>query len=288
LISKYLKRNSDKRSGLYKADLANIKYKRRQKEKHKYRKFTLEMQTKIEALLKEDYSPEQFVGFLSDVGEVVVSIERIYQHIWIDKAKGGTLYLGLRRQSRKYRKRGSAKDSRGTIKNRISIDKRPSIVEKKERFGDLEVDLIMGEHHQQAILTINYRVSGMLKMKKVESKQAKTVTKAINELLEEWIHYTNTITADNGKEFAGHQTVAEELNIDFYFAHPYHSWERGANENLNGLVRQYFKKGSSFKAITKERIQEVENKLNNRPRKRFEYKNPIFVMSQLLFNQKLH
>jgi IS30 family transposase len=104
VISRELKRNSDKRSGLYKADLANIKYKRRQKEKHKYRKFTLEMQTKIEALLKEYYSPEQVVGFLSDVGEAVVSIERIYQHIWIDKAKGGTLYLGLRRQGRKYRK----------------------------------------------------------------------------------------------------------------------------------------------------------------------------------------
>ena len=224
VISRGLKRNSDKRSGVYKADLANRKHKKRQKEKHKYRKFTFEMQTNVEILLKEDYSPEQVVGVLSNSGESVVSIERIYQHIWLDKAKGGTLYLCLRRQGRKYRKRGSVKDSRGIIKNRISIDKRPSVVDKKERFGDLEVDLIMGEHHQQAILTINDRASGMLKMTKVESKQAKTVTKAINELLEDWIPYINTITADNGKEFAGHQIVAEALNIDFYFAHPYHSW----------------------------------------------------------------
>ncbi len=119
------------------------------------------------------------------------------------------LHSHLRRKGRRYRKRGAAKDSRGIIKNRISIEQRSEIVEKRERFGDLEVDLILGKNHNQAILTINDRASGMLKMKKIQSKQATVVTKAINELLEDWKPYLHTITADNGKEFAGHQQVAD-------------------------------------------------------------------------------
>ena len=164
------------------------------------------------------------------------------------------------------------------------IDQRPEIVDKRERFGDLEVDLIIGKNHKQAILTINDRASGILKMKKVMSKESTVITTAMNTLLEDWIPYIKTITADNGKEFAGHEKVAEYLGIDYYFAHPYHSWERGSNENLNGLIRQYFPKGSDFSMISEERIKEVEFKLNTRPRKRFGYENPIFVMNQLLFN----
>ena len=218
---------------------------------------------------------------------MTVSVERIYQHIWTDKQSLGTLHTHLRRQGRKYRKRGSSKDSRGIIKDRISIEQRPEVVDQRKRFGDLEVDLIIGKNHNQAILTINDRASGILKMKKVISKESEVVTDAINELLEEWIPYINTITADNGKEFAGHKKVAKFLNVDYYFARPYHSWERGSNENLNGLIRQYFPKGSDFTKITKQRVKEVEKKLNTRPRKRFDYENPIFVMEKLLFNAKV-
>ena len=113
------------------------------------------------------------------------------------------------------------------------------------------------------------------------------VAEKIVELLGDWIPYINTITADNGKEFASHKFVAEQLNIDYFFARPYHSWERGSNENLNGLVRQYFPKASDFTQLTKQRIKEVENILNNRPRKRFNYETPIFVMEKLLFNSKV-
>ncbi|MEI6865916.1 IS30 family transposase [Flavicella sp.] len=124
-------------------------------------------------------------------------------------------------------------------------------------------------------------------MKKVVSKEAAFITTAINDLLEDWIPYLHTITADNGKEFAGHQKVAENLNVDYFFAHPYHSWERGSNENLNGLIRQYFPKGSDFRSITEQRIYEIETKINNRPRKRFGYETPIFVMNKLLFNEEV-
>lgn len=287
VVSRECKRNSDGRSGIYKHDLAQRKYLKRQKEKAKHIKFSSQIQQDIETLLRIDYSPEQVVGVLSKQGKMTVSVERIYQHIWADKQSSGTLYTHLRRQGRKYRKRGASKDSRGIIKDRISIEQRPYVVDQRKRFGDLEVDLIIGKNHNQAILTINDRASGVLKMRKVASKESEVVTDAINELLEGWIPYINTITADNGKEFAGHKNVAKFLNIDYYFARPYHSWERGSNENLNGLIRQYFPKGSDFTNITEQRIKEVEKILNTRPRKRFDYENPIFVMEKLLFNAEV-
>jgi IS30 family transposase len=287
VISRELKRNSDSRSGIYKDELANRKYAKRQKEKHKYRKFTQEMQKEVEYLLREDYSPEQVVGVFIKQGKPVVSTERIYQHIWDDKKASGTLYTHLRRQGRTYRKRGESKDNRGAIKNRISIEQRPLEVEDRKRFGDLEVDLIIGKNHEQAIVTINDRASGMLKMKKTPSKEAKVVQEIIIELLEDWVPYIFTMTSDNGKEFAEHQTVAEKAYIDYYFAHPYHSWERGSNENLNGLIRQYIPKKTDFKTLTNQYIKDIETKLNNRPRKRFNFESPIFEMEKLLFNQKV-
>jgi len=287
VICRELKRNSDKRNNVYRADLATKKYYKRQSEKPKNIRFTDEIKQRVETLLKEDFSPEQVVGVMNKLKEPCVSVERIYQHIWGNKKLKGNLHTHLRRQGRRYKKRGNVKDNRGIIKDRVSIDKRPGIVETRSRFGDLEVDLIIGKNHEQAILTINDRASGVLKMKKVKSKNATVVATAINELLEEWIPYIHTITADNGKEFAEHKFVAETLNIDYYFAQPYHPWERGSNENLNGLVRQYFKKGSDFTDLTNQQIREVETKLNSRPRKRFKYENPIFVMNKLLFNPKV-
>jgi len=286
-VYRELKRNSDKRSKEYRPDLAQRKSVKRHKEKPKKIKFTKAIQEEVENLLREDYSPEQIVGFLKKEGKSTVSIERIYQHIWKDKKNGGILYLHLRREGRKYNKRGSNQTSRGIIKGRIGIEKRPKIVEEKIRFGDLEVDLIIGKDHKQAIVTINDRASGMLKMQKLNSKKSEEVSRAIVSMLEDWKPYIKTITSDNGKEFANHQFITENIDISYYFATPYHSWERGANENLNGLVRQYFKKGSSFSWITNEDIKAVETKLNNRPRKRFNYETPIFVMNNLLFNKKL-
>ena len=127
------------------------------------------------------------------------------------------MHTPLRRQGRKYRKRGSSKDTRGIIKNRISIDQRHKIVENRSRFGDLEVDLIIGKNHNQAILTVNDRAPGMLKMKKVAAKEAIVDPTAINEILADWKPYLRTITADNTKEFAGHEQVAKNFEIDYFF-----------------------------------------------------------------------
>lgn len=252
VISREIHRNKDLRSGEYKPDLAQRKYLQRQDEKNKYIRFTDSIKSDVESLIKDDYSPEQIVGTLEKQGISCVSHERIYQHVWKDKKQKGLLYTHLRRQGRRYRKRGSNRDSRGIIRDRVSIEQRPLLVEKRERFGDLEVDLIIGEHHKEAIITINDRASGVLKMKKVASKESHIVAKAINDLLAEWIPYIHTITSDNGKEFAAHKMVASELHVDYYFAHPYHSWERGSNENLNGLIRQYIPKKTSFTNLTDE------------------------------------
>jgi IS30 family transposase len=241
------------------------------------------MQDRVETLLREDYSPEQVVGFLKQEGTACVSHERIYQHIWADKKRGGNLYKHLRTKGKRYRKRGAAKDKRGTICNKVSIEERPDIVEEKSRFGDLEIDTVIGKNHQGAIVTINDRATGMLKMKKIQKKEAALVKEAALELLQEWKPLIHTITSDNGKEFALHQDIAKELGIQFYFAHPYHSWERGANENLNGLIRQYIPKKTNFADISDQFIADIQDKPNNRPRKRLNFKSPNQTFLKVAF-----
>lgn len=286
-ISREIKRNKDLRGCSYKATTAQNKYRKRLLEKPKYTRFTDAIKENVEELLAEDLSPEQVVGRCKKLNKEVVSHETIYQHIWSDKKKGGELYMHLRRRGRKNKKRGSSRAGRGFIPDRIGIEKRPKVVDEKTRFGDLEVDTIIGKDHQGAIVTINSRATGMLKMKKVEKRTAELVSLTIEELLQDWKPFVETITADNGKEFAMHQKISESLDIDFYFANPYHSWERGANENLNGLIRQYLPKKTDFSTITDAEIQRVEDKLNNRPRKRLNFETPLEAMEKLLFNQEI-
>ena len=238
VISREIKRNSDGRSGLYKADLAQRKTNFRHQTKAKNCKFNQEMEACVLRYLKQDYSPEQIVGRAALEGVEMVSHECIYQYIWKDKRAGGKLYKHLRTKGQKYRKRAQSKDSRGLITNRIDISKRPEIVDKKERIGNLEIDLVIGKDHNGALITINDRATGLLFMGKIASKESKAVEAKTIVLLEEWKPFLHTITSDNGKEFAHHQQIAEKLEVDYFFAKPYHSWERGANENLNGLVRQ--------------------------------------------------
>jgi len=288
VIYNEISRNKDERSGQYKADLAEKKYRERIKKKPKYRCFTKPIKDKVDRLLAKDYSPEQITGTCKRCNIKMVSHETIYQYVWDDKKSGGQLHTHLRRQGRRYRKRGAAKDNRGIIKNRVSIEKRPADVEKKERFGDLEGDLIIGRNHKSALVTVNDRSAGMLKMKRISSKDATEVEQALTKLVSEWLPFDlRTLTLDNGKEFANHEKFTENTGIDVYFAHPYHSWERGSNENLNGLIRQYFPKKTDFSTISDKEIKEIEDKLNNRPRKRYGYDSPIEKMNNLLFNQSV-
>lgn len=242
VISRELKRNCDGRNNVYRAKLAQQKTDHRHEIKPKHILFTECVQSTVLHYLRQDYSPEQISGRCKAEGIEMVSTERIYQFIGKDKRQGGKLYKHLRTKGKRYRKRGSLKDSRGLIMGKRGIEMRPAIVDKKERIGDLEIDLVMGKDHKGALLTINDRATGLLLMGKVESKEAHEIEAKTIELLMDWKPFIHTITSDNGKEFSSHMNIADALDIDYYFAKPYHSWQRGANENLNGLVRQYLPK----------------------------------------------
>jgi IS30 family transposase len=281
VVCRELKRNKDLRNGLYKADLAQKKCKNRHKEKKKV-VLDQEMKDYVNLWIKEDYSPVQIVGRAKKEGLVCVSHERIYQHIWRDKKQDGDLYLHLRNGRKRYRKRGAEKDKRGQIPNKVNIKDRPEEVEDRLYFGDFEVDLIIGKNHKQALVTANDRSTGIFRMKKIDSKEAINVEKAIVEMLQDL--GVKTLTSDNGKEFTNHQSIAEQLSLNYYFADPYSSWQRGSNENLNGLVRQYFPKRYDFNLLKDERVLEVQEKLNNRPRERFGFLTPNEVYLHSIIN----
>lgn len=260
----------------YKPDYAQSYADDRCKAKRHYYKFTPEVAEFVKEKLLEDWSPEQISGYAKRWSLFSISHERIYQFILEDKYKGGELYKHLRSKNKKYRKRYGSKKRSNPIKDRVSIDERPQIVEGKNRIGDWEIDTIISKGHKQAIITIVERFSKYMLMKKLDKKNAVLTEKAVIALLEQHKNKgkVHTITADNGSEFANHKEISKTLNINFYFAHPYSSWERGLNENTNGLVRQYIKKGSEFTGITDTELGTIMAKLNNRPRKTLGYKSP--------------
>jgi IS30 family transposase len=223
--------------------------------------------------IEQQWSPEQISG------HAAISHETLYQRIYADKQAGGTLWMHLRCQKQR-RKRYGKTDRRGIIPNRHSIDDRPAIVDERERIGDWEADTVIGKNHQQAIVSIVERKTGLTLIRKVERKTAQAVSQVMIELLKPYRRQVHTITSDNGREFAEHEEIAKRLKADFYFAHPYASWERGTNENTNGLIRQYFPKNRDFTTITQQEIDTAMERLNNRPRKRLGYKTP----NQVFFN----
>ena len=233
----------------------------------------------IDEKTREEWSPEQISGWLKENSDTTVSHEWIYQHIYTDKRNGGTLHKHLRCQ-KKRRKRAGEYDRRGKIPNQTSIDERPEIVEKRERLGDWEADTIIGAGKRGAIVTLVDRKSRFTLLKRVSRRAADVVEDAILDLLKPYQTSTHTITCDNGKEFANHQSFAEKLQTNVFFAHPYSSWERGTNENTNGLIRQYFPKGMDFSSITDDQISFVKERLNGRPRKCLDFLPPAIVFFQ--------
>lgn len=283
-INQEINRNSDARNGVYKAELAQRKYEQRLKEKPKKIRFTEAIKKEVIHLLSIGYSPEQIVGFCRKENRKMVSHERIYQFIWEDKRKGGKLHKYLLNKGKRYRKRGALKDNRGVISERKMIDQRPKLVEERCRTGDYEADLVLGKNHKMAILTMNDRATGYTFLELLQGKSAEEVQLKIERIITENQLTIHTLTTDNGKEFAKHKELSERLHFDYYFAHPYHSWERGSNENYNRLLRHYFPKGYDFSLITEERLKEVQEILNTRPRKRFGFLSPKQVYLQTINN----
>ncbi|WP_194117399.1 IS30 family transposase [Chitinilyticum piscinae] len=229
-------------------------------------------------LLEEGWSPEQISGVFRD-SECRVSHEWLYQRIADDKRRDGQLYRLLRCQKQR-RKRYGSPERRGQIKDRRSISERPAKVETREEIGHWEADTMIGAGQQGALVTLVERKTGLTRIAHVPTKEAAGVTKAICRMLAPLKGQVKSITFDNGKEFAGHATISRRLKADCYFADPYSSWQRGSNENTNGLIRQYFPKKTSFAKVKPSQIAEVERKLNNRPRKRLGFKSPNYAFEQ--------
>ncbi len=227
----------------------------------------------VERLLREDWSPEQISRWLEQEKRLHVSHEWIYQYILRDKRAGGDLHTHLRCQKPR-RKRYGTYDRRGKLPNRKSIEERPAVVERRSRIGDWELDTIIGKNHSGVLVSLVERKSRLTLLAKVPDKTARSVRQAILELLGPLAGRVHTLTADNGKEFAHHEAIAQFLSAEFFFAHPYASWERGLNENTNGLVRQYFPKKQDFSTITEAEVRMVMDKLNNRPGKCLGMKTP--------------
>jgi transposase, IS30 family len=277
-ISRELRRNSGEKG--YRPYQANERALDRQCDAY-HSRIAPQTWQQVERLLGQQWSPEQIAGRLKLEKQPTVSHESIYLYIFADKRRGGTLHQHLRSQ-KKQRKRYSGYIRRGQIPNRTSIDKRPKIVASKGRFGDWEADTIVGARHKGGILSVVERKSKLTRLHKLASKGAAEMKDTTVKLLGPLAAKVHTITVDNGKEFCEHEQMAAGLQARIYFAHPYASWERGLNENTNGLVRQYFPKKYDFTTITDPELQRVEDRLNNRPRKTLGYRSP----NEVFFKQR--
>jgi IS30 family transposase len=280
-ISKEINRNRGNRG--YRHKQANNFMSQRHKDKTKSIKLTDVIKRFIEHELSiHQSSPEQIAGRLKKLKSISIHYETIYRYILQDKQDGGELYLHLRCKTKPYKKRyGYSTNSTSGIPNRVDIDQRPEIANKRLRIGDWEGDTVIGAMHKGAIVTLDERVSKLRLALPMLGKFADTTKSAIIELLEPIKEFVKSITFDNGKEFAKHTAIANKLDCDTYFAKPYHSWERGQNENANGLLRQYFPKGMSFIHITRQEVIQAVHRLNSRPRKCLDYATPYEAFKKL-------
>ena len=270
-IGRELARNQGKR-GYRPKQAHQLAIRRRGKAK---RRITTAEWKMIDQLIKLDWSPEQISDQLDKEQRLRISHEWIYQYIYKDKQAGGVLWKHLRCR-KKRRKRYGSHEKRGQIPNRKSIEERPKVVERRERIGDWEADTIIGKGKQGAIVTLVDRKSRFLRIGLVGRRTKQAVKAMIISLLADLpVH---TITCDNGKEFADHEEIARVLDAEVYFAHSYASWERGTNENTNGLIRQYIPKHTDFCKLTKADIQFAEDRLNTRPRKCLSFTQPVVFL----------
>ena len=218
------------------------------------------------ALLRVQWSPEQIASKLP------ISHETVYQQVYADKAQGGALWKNLRCQKQKRERYAGGRDRRGQIPNRRPLSERPLQIEARKQVGHWECDTVIGANHKGAVVTMVERKSGYGVIAKVTNKTSELVSSAIVDKLKPMAARVKTLTFDNGKEFAAHAHIEEQLQSTAYFARPFASWERGSNENFNGLLRQYITKKRSMSTVCDEEIRIIQNRLNKRPIKRLGFK----------------
>ncbi len=288
-ISRELSRNIPKRgfgAKIYNAFNAQIKTEVRHHDKPKYTTFSLELKNQMKLWMEtKRYSPELVSAQWIKEGIEGVSHECMYNFIWDCKHTNKRINLSFKnvykylKHGRRRRKRGNYKDTRGLIPNRVSIEKRPAIVEKRKRFGDTEVDLIMGKNHKSALLVTVDRATLMTTIDKLTGKNSDIITKKIIHRMKKFPK-TRTMTFDNDQAFSQHEKIAKALKIKTYFTRPYTSQDKGTIENRNGVIRLFFPKKTDFNLIEKAEVRRVEKEINNRPVRKFGYLTPNEVFLQ--------
>jgi IS30 family transposase len=283
-VTREVARNKDPVTGLYSGIVAQEKAEKRQINAERKAAVITTISSKayytiLEELQKKS-SPEQIADILSSDLGVPISHQAIYNHIRQDKANGGKLYLFLRRKGRKYRY--VKKHVKVVIEGKKSIEARPLKLLLLQSFGNWEIDTIFGKDQKSFLLTIVEMRTKYTIIRKIPNKEAATVRDEIKKIIAETGIVINTITSDNGGEFAEHAILSKTYGFNWYFCHPFCSGERGLNENTNGLIRDFLPKGTDFNLVSDKEILDIQNNLNSRPRKTLGFKRPVYVFVELL------
>jgi transposase, IS30 family len=279
-IGREIRRNSTHPDGYYRPHRAQEASNGRRSRSRRKSPFTAEHWNTVDNLLRADVSPEQVSGRLALEGVLEISHETIYQHIWRDKRKGGHLYRHLR-QRPKYRKRYGTYEKRGRLAGKRHISERPASVELRNEFGHWEMDTVSGKGSKHCIVTLVERSLGLVFIDWLADHTKAELNRCVIPIIKRHGRLFKTITVDNGTEFHGYEEIERVTGVTFYFATPYHSWERGTNENTNGLIRQYLPKGVSMKNVPSSRCDEIACILNHRPRKRLGFLTPLERLQEL-------
>ncbi len=273
-ISRELRRNHSTWDGGYRPFVASHRTRARQSWSRRNQRFTQEDFRLVDSLLRKRWSPEQISGRLRRERRLSISHETIYIHIWSDKERGGRLYEYLRCATKKRRKRHNSYDSRGRLAGKRHISERPAWIEKRRSVGHWEVDTVVGGGAKDCVATLVERKTGYALIGKLADRSMTGMSRRLRMLMRRAPEQFKTITSDNGTEFHDYAAVEKVTGVTFYFATPYHSWERGSNENFNGLLRQYLPKRASQAAVTQRHCNAMARALNTRPRKRLGYRTP--------------
>ncbi|MFQ5818353.1 MAG: IS30 family transposase [Terriglobia bacterium] len=272
-ILREVRRNRARSDGTYRPQLAEWYARGRRSRSRRNRRFAAADWERVQALLRKDWSPEQVAGWLRRQGLLEISHETIYRYIWADKRQGGTLYTHLRGARKQRRKRYRSYDSRGRVAGKRPITARPAVVEARTQVGHWETDTVLGPG-RPCVLSLVERKTGYVMLGKLRARTTAEVIQRAIQLIRAQPRPVRTITADNGTEFHDYAAIERATAARFYFATPHHAWERGTNENTNGLLRQYLPKRKSMARLTQRDCSAIARKLNRRPRKRLGYRTP--------------
>ncbi len=272
-IQREVRRNQATSDGSYRPQLADWYARGRRSRSRRNRRFSAAELQRVRVLLEQQWSPEQVAGYLRRHGLLRISHETIYRYIWTDKRQGGILYTHLRGARKQRRKRYRSYDSRGRVAGKRPITARPAVVETRRQVGHWEVDTVLGPG-RPCLLSLVERKTGYVVLGKLRARTTAEVNRRATQLIRRQRRAVRTITADNGTEFHGYAAIERATHTRFYFATPHHAWERGTNENTNGLIRQYLPKGQSMARLTQHDCNRIAAQLNTRPRKRLGYHTP--------------